>query len=349
MPFYGAQENEYHLGEDDVRPIGGFYCRDDLNSNWYSPFLPSKKEYRTISSDKIAEFLTEEEKNGWYFWEGVGGNYAMVAREVKEESRAEIVPLPAGVYSYEPHLSSDCPERLVVFSTSREEEILEIGGTFTSVKEDITRFLGKREVFTEINTPYKLGILLYGSPGQGKTILISKLVRDLKDAVVIYMNPSAPVPSKLFLSKLSSLTSDQLKVFIFEELTTNLDQEYISWLLSFLDGPVSISNSITIATTNYPESLPENIINRPSRFDKLYEFDNPKAEERKILFAHFMGREATPEEIKDTGGLSVAGIKELCLLVRINDLTIPEAVARLKERATKCKKQFQKSSGNLGF
>jgi len=62
-----------------------------------------------------------------------------------------------------------------------------------------------------------------------------------------------------------------------------------------------------------------------------------------------MGRDAEEAEIKETAGLSIAGIKELCMSVQINDLTFMDALDILKKRSIQCKKQFQKSEGRTGF
>lgn len=342
-------ENEEALDEADKQPLAGFHYEKSINSETYSPFLTSRKEYKLVHHSDAVDFLNDKtEKNkGWYHWSECGPGI-IFTREFKDESSTKLVPLPPGVYTHEPATNS-LPERLATYNLGREDHILELGDAFADVKGYVANFLAKKAVYEEVKTPYKLGLLLYGPPGNGKSILISRLIAEQKNAIVIYMDASAPVPSRLFLSKLDALTKDTLKIFIFEELTTNLNTRYVSWLLSFLDGEASISNSINIALTNYPEALPENIVNRPSRFDKLVEFHNPKPAERKKVFAHFMGREATEEEITKTDGFSIAGIKELCMSVRINDLTPLDAIAKLKERAAKCKKNFQKSQDRLGF
>lgn len=344
--YYDIDDNNDMLDEDDKKPLPGFHKDSSVNGTWFSPFLVSKKEYTYVPKEEVVDFLNNDKKN-WYHWSECGPGI-IFTREFKQLSADKIVPLPPGVYTHESS-TSQLPERLATYELGREDEILELGNAFAEVKGYVRDFLAKREVYEVVKTPYKLGILMYGPPGNGKSILLSRLIKEHPEAVVIYMDASAPVPSRLFLSKLDTLTKNRLKIFIFEELTTNLNSRYISWLLSFLDGEASTTNSINIALTNYPEALPENIVNRPSRFDKLVEFDNPKPAERKKIFHHFMGREASEEEVKQTDGFSIAGIKELCMSVRINDLTFLEALDILKKRSQKCKKQFQKSEGKTGF
>jgi len=344
--YWDADDNNEVLDDEDKKPLPGFHHESKMGISWFSPFLVSKKEYKYVPKDDVVDFLNKDKEN-WYHWSECGPGI-IFTREFKSLSADKIVPLPPGVYTHESS-TSQLPERLATYELGREDEILELGNAFAEVKGYVRDFLAKKEVYEAVKTPYKLGILMYGPPGNGKSLLIRRLIEEHQEAIVIYMDASAPVPSRLFLSKLDALTKDKLKIFIFEELTTNLNSRYISWLLSFLDGEASITNSINIALTNYPEALPENIVNRPSRFDKLIHFDNPEPAERKKIFKHFMGRDAEEAEIKETAGLSIAGIKELCMSVQINDLTFMDALDILKKRSIQCKKQFQKSEGRTGF
>ena len=63
-----------------------------------------------------------------------------------------------------------------------------------------------------------------------------------------------------------------------------------------------------------------------------------------------MSRPSTDEEIKLTSGMSIAAIKEICLLQRVNDLTMHEAVKKMKDRKTLCDKYFAKGfEKGVGF
>lgn len=114
----------------------------------------------------------------------------------------------------------------------------------------------------------------------------------------------------------------------------------MSKLLEFLDGEHSVSNSIVIATTNYPELLAQNLADRPSRFDIVIKIGNPDAEAITKLFSFFLKRVVLPEEIviKD---VSVAHIKEIVLVHKIHGLTLQEAADKVKAQSSNFQSNFQ--------
>lgn len=90
------------------------------------------------------------------------------------------------------------------------------------------------------------------------------------------------------------------------------------------------------------------MVDRPSRFDKLVEFNNPNEDERRQLVTHFMSRPSTKEEVDLTIDMSVAAIKEVCILMRLRNLSIKDATDILKDRASRTRK-FAKASKEIRF
>ena len=135
--------------------------------------------------------------------------------------------------------------------------------------------------------------------------------------------------------------SDRLKVIVFEEMLTVVSSDKrLEKVLDFLDGEQSLNYMLVLATTNYPERLPGNIVDRPGRFDELYKFGHPKKDDLKNILNHYLGREATPEEVKATEGLSSAAIQQACILAKRKDISLDQATAVFKKRSELVKKDF---------
>lgn len=81
------------------------------------------------------------------------------------------------------------------------------------------------------------------------------------------------------LEQIRHLLQDDNNIFVLEEMTERLRTKSLETLLTFLDGETSWNNSVTIATTNYPEDFPANLVDRPGRFDTFIEYGPPDKEQ----------------------------------------------------------------------
>lgn len=109
---------------------------------------------------------------------------------------------------------------------------------------------------------------------------------------------------------------------VFEDLDAIVTPENRSAFLNELDGFASASGMLTLATTNHPEKLDPSILERPSRFDRKYNFGLPAATERQRYLAGWNARLDPEMRIgdgdvdrlaKDTEAFSFAYLKELYL------------------------------------
>lgn len=108
--------------------------------------------------------------------------------------------------------------------------------------------------------------MLYGEPGTGKSRFVEHICDSLireQDAVVVRIESSNQLDHVVDKGMLcfNDYLEGRLKVFVIEELT-NLIRHSSSYaeLLNFLDSPHLRNDVIFFITTNYPDKIPNNII-----------------------------------------------------------------------------------------
>jgi SpoVK/Ycf46/Vps4 family AAA+-type ATPase len=151
------------------------------------------------------------------------------------------------------------------------------------------------------------------------------------------------VPTRGFLQKLENSTKDKLKIIVFEEAVSLLESsDDIREMLDFLDGSKSISNSIYFLSTNYPESIPENVV-RNGRIDIFVRVEYPKEKARKKLIDLYLKREASDDEIILTENMPIVDIREMCFLHKKTNKSFRECVKIIEEKNKMLKKHFGKT------
>ena len=136
---------------------------------------------------------------------------------------------------------------------------------------------------------HKLGILLYGKQGTGKTSLFKKYFNDAvinQNAIVFNVTAGGLVSFWWgFIQKVRKIQDNPIVVFIDEaDKFFDKNDNYESSFKTFLDGSDSIDNCFFMLTTNYIDKIPETIKNRPSRIKYAIEVEGIQDEKLIIKF-----------------------------------------------------------------
>lgn len=210
-----------------------------------------------------------------------------------------------------------------------------------SVFKSITDFWNSKDKFKEYGFVYKRGILLYGPPGTGKTSLINMITQELitkHNGIVITLSNGNDL--SLYHSYISEvlrvIEPDRPIITVIEDVDgLCARQSDETELINILDGMEQLDNVVYIATTNYPERLPERITNRPNRFDRRVYVGFPSVKTRKM----YIKAKLKPADLKAinlkkwvdaTEDMTISHIGELIKSVIILDNDFDETIKLLK-------------------
>jgi intein/homing endonuclease len=166
------------------------------------------------------------------------------------------------------------------------------------------------------------------------------------DAIVI-LTPPKDTDFDSLTSCFRESLQDRTTIFMVEELTEAKGKK--EEILSFLDGENSWNNSYAIGTTNYPGKLDKNIVDRPGRFDKVIEVDEPDKQERKKYLESVTNRTYTDKELAMTEGYSFSYLKELVLRMELEDKSLETVIEEFEELKREIDEQFQDREDTIGF
>lgn len=207
--------------------------------------------------------------------------------------------------------------------TSYSDVILQ-GSMLEDIRTDFERFLTMRDTYERYRIPWKRGVLFLGPPGNGKTQMVKALANSL-GIPVLYV--------KSLKSEYGTDHDSIRKVFdrarhtapcllVLEDLDSLVNAGNRSFFLNELDGFAANTGIIALATANYPEKLDPAILDRPSRFDRKFNFELPATAERARYIklwsdglepALQLAPEAIQDLVEKTDDFSFAYLKELFL------------------------------------
>lgn len=216
-----------------------------------------------------------------------------------------------------------------------------------TIINDVHNFWQSEERYKKFGSVYKRNILMYSTPGNGKTSLInivcSQLLKEQNGVVVLIDSTSDLSAYNKCMDRLRDIEPNRKVITViedFERLTK--DDHFASMLLQLLDGNKQYDNVVTIATTNYPSILEKRFVCRPSRFNLIIEFPKPNEIIRREYFQKKLmdgGIDINDEKIKAdieryvslSDGYTFDFIKELIQGIYVDGLGEDVVVKRLED------------------
>jgi transitional endoplasmic reticulum ATPase len=168
------------------------------------------------------------------------------------------------------------------------------------LKEAVEWPLKNPEVFTRLGIKPPRGILIYGPPGCGKTLLargiateseanfitikgpevFSKWVGESEKAIrEVFRKARMAAPAVIFFDEVDSLSPRRGLGFADSGVT----ERVISQLLTEMDGLITLEDIVVIAATNRPDMVDPAVL-RPGRFDRLIYVPEPDEKGRLQIF-----------------------------------------------------------------
>jgi transitional endoplasmic reticulum ATPase len=168
------------------------------------------------------------------------------------------------------------------------------------LKEAVEWPIKQPEIFTRLGIRPPKGILLYGPPGCGKTLLaravateseanfisikgpevFSKWVGESEKAIrEVFRKARMAAPAVIFLDEIDSLTPRRGMGMS----DSGVSERVISQLLTEMDGITSLQDIVVVAATNRPDMVDSAVL-RPGRFDRLIYVPEPDEKSRLSIF-----------------------------------------------------------------
>jgi proteasome regulatory subunit len=203
------------------------------------------------------------------------------------------------------------------------------------IKEVIELPLKKPQLFEKVGIVPPKGILLYGDPGTGKTLLAKAVAASTNSTFIevvgselvqkfigegaklvkeIFQLAKERAPSIIFIDELDALAATRVDIGTSGEREV---QRTFMQLLAEIDGFKSLGNVKVIGCTNRKDIL-DPAITRPGRLDRLIRVPLPNDEARMDIFKIHTSRMTLDKKVKmaplvkKMKGMSGAEIKAVC-------------------------------------
>jgi ATPases of the AAA+ class len=239
-----------------------------------------------------------------------------VVREIKMDDFIEVIK------KYKPSVSLETLEQYEKFKMDYERktgtdlpvtELIEkvtlndVGG-YDQMKKELFEILEIQFKYSNLMAQMKIppvrGILLYGPPGVGKTMMAKALANTL--GVKLIMLSGAEILYKGYEGAVAAVKEvfnrareNKPAIILLDEIDAiaprreaykSEGNKVVNQLLTEMDGIRTLRDVVVIATTNRIEDVDPALL-RPGRFDKVVFMPLPNRDERRDIFEKYLGKE----------------------------------------------------------
>lgn len=160
-----------------------------------------------------------------------------------------------------------------------------------ALQKDVYGFFTSEKTYKDLGIPWKRGLIMYGPPGNGKTISLKAIMKDCE----------AKGFTPLYVKSFHHWMGDERGMYevfnkaravspcvvILEDLDSLINDANRSFFLNQVDGLANNDGLLLIGTTNHFDRLDPGLSTRPSRFDRKYEYGDPDEEGRKLYVLYW--------------------------------------------------------------
>ena len=176
----------------------------------------------------------------------------------------------------------------------------DIGGLdreLRSIREMVEIPLRYGEIFERLGVEAPKGLLLYGAPGTGKTLIARAIAGEAKLHFIkidgpeiiqkyygdsearlreIFEEATRKAPSVIFIDEIDAIAPKRA------EVVGDVEKRVVAQLLALMDGTVPRGHVLVIGATNVPEMI-DPALRRPGRFDREIGISAPHADGRRAI------------------------------------------------------------------
>ena len=206
------------------------------------------------------------------------------------------------------------------------EDIGGLADAIKKIRDTVELPLKHPEIFEKLGVEAPKGILLYGIPGTGKTLLAKAVATE---SSVHFISISGPEivgkyygesearlreifkearensPTIIFIDEIDSIAPKR------EEVYGEVERRIVSQMLSLMDGLESRGKVIVIAATNRPNSI-DPALRRPGRFDREIEIKVPDKKGRKDILSIHTRNMPLVTDLNDPHHVNLDRIASIC-------------------------------------